>query len=244
MERYEQDGASAREKVALACRILAMRGLVDGILGHVSLRVSPTELLVRCRGEDEQGLATTRASDIWRVGLDGEPIDLPDGYKPPNELPIHTELMRRDASVRAVVHAHPVSALLVGLAELEPRPVFGAYNIPALRLAQHGLPVYPRSVLISRPELAREMADAMGGRPVCLLRGHGITVSSASIEGAVTTAVDLDALLRITVELHRIGARPPSIDARDLDELPDLGAGFNERFAWQALVADLLRQER
>lgn len=236
---YPQDNAAAREKVATACRILASKGLVTGILGHVSMRVSETELLVRCRGEDEPGLANTRASDIWRVDLDGASVDLPEGYRPPNELPIHTELMRRDPAIGAVVHAHPPSALLSGLAGLTPRPVFGAFNIPAMRLAQRGVPVYPRAVLIARRELAEEMADAMGPSPVCLLRGHGITAAAGSVEGAVTLAVDLDELLRVTVELARLGAEPRDLSDEDLAELPDLGSGFNERFVWQALVAEL-----
>jgi 3,4-dihydroxyphthalate decarboxylase len=236
---YHPDTVEAREKVATACRILAARGLVDGILGHVSLRVSETELLVRCRGEDEPGLASSRARDVWRVDLDGRSVDVPDGYRPPNELPIHTELMRRDPAVGAVVHAHPRSALLAGLADLTPRPVFGAFNIPAMRIARDGVPVYPRAVLISRRELAVEMADAMGTRPVCVLRGHGITVSATSVEGATTLAIDLDALLQVTVELARLRVEPPELSEEDLAELPDLGPGFNERFVWQSLVAEL-----
>jgi 3,4-dihydroxyphthalate decarboxylase len=236
---YHPDTPEARAKVATACRILAARGLVDGILGHVSLRVSETELLVRCRGEDEPGLANSRPGDVWRVDMDGRSIDVPEGYRAPNELPIHTELMRRDPMVRAVVHAHPPAALLTGLAGLTPRPVFGAFNIPAMRLALDGIPVYPRAVLISRRELAVEMAEVMGSRPVCLLRGHGITVAASSVEGATTMAVDLDALLRVTVELARLGVEPPVLSDEDLAELPDLGPGFNERFVWQSLVREL-----
>jgi len=236
---YAVDDVSSRSAVATACRILAARGLVDGTLGHVSLRVSASELLIRCRGEDDQGLARTRMSDIWRVDLDGRSVDVPPGYRVPYELPIHTELMRRDPEVRSVVHAHPPAALLVGLAGLEPRPVFGAYNIPALRLALGGIPVHPRPILISRPELAEEMIATMGDRPVCLLRGHGITVAGASIEAATVMAVDLDVLLRVTVDLARLGAQPEELDAEDLAELPDLGSGLNERFVWQSLVADL-----
>lgn len=225
--------------MATACRILAARELVDGTLGHVSLRVSASELLIRCRGEDDQGLARTRASDIWRVDLDGRPVDVPPEYRVPHELPIHTELMRRDPEVRSVVHAHPPAALLVGLAGLKPGPVFGAYNIPALRLALGGVPVHPRSILISRPELAEEMIATMGDRPICLLRGHGITVAGTSIEAATVMAVDLDVLVRITVDLARLGADPEEIEAADLAELPDLGSALNERFVWQSLAADL-----
>lgn len=38
-----------RELVAQACRVLIARGLVDGLLGHVSVRVDEGRLLVRCR---------------------------------------------------------------------------------------------------------------------------------------------------------------------------------------------------
>ncbi len=46
-------------------------------------------------------------------------------------------------------------------------PAFGAYNIPAIRLAMDGVPVYRRAVLVRRPELARELNKAMGRSSVC-----------------------------------------------------------------------------
>src|SRR5262249_20887483 len=52
--------AELRAKVALACRILAVAGLVKEITGHVSARISGAdEMLIRCRGEDEYGLRWT-----------------------------------------------------------------------------------------------------------------------------------------------------------------------------------------
>ena len=44
------DLAALRTQVADACRVLASRGLADGILGHISLRIDDSTLLVRCRG--------------------------------------------------------------------------------------------------------------------------------------------------------------------------------------------------
>ena len=233
------DGAQLRSTVATSCRVLAAQGLVGGILGHVSARVADAELVVRCRGEQEGGLRRSLPSDIWRLTFAGEPIDLPLGYEAPKELAIHTELLRARPDLGAVVHAHPRSALLAGLAGLTARPVFGAYNIPAMRLAVDGVPVYPRPVLITRPELAREMVAAMGSRPVCILLGHGITVAAESVEQATVLAVNLNELLTITVELAWLGATPGTVRAEDLDELPDLGAGFNDELTWQSLVAEL-----
>jgi ribulose-5-phosphate 4-epimerase/fuculose-1-phosphate aldolase len=233
------DSPALRDKVALACRILSHRGLVDGILGHVSARVAESELVVRCRTTDESGLAASCADEVCRVTLDGEPIDLPEGAALPKELPIHTELMRRRPDVGSVIHAHPPAALLSGLAELEPRAVFGAYNIPAMRLALDGVPVFRRPVLITRSDLAGELADAMDGRPVCLMVGHGITVAASTVEQATVLAVNLNALLEVTVELARLRAEPPEVSSEDLAELPDLGSAFNDTLVWNSLVAEL-----
>jgi 3,4-dihydroxyphthalate decarboxylase len=234
-----EDGLELRSTVATACRVLAARGLVDGVLGHVSARVADAELVVRCRSEEERGLGLSEPGEVWRFTLDGEPVDAPPEFSPPNELALHAEVLRARPEVGAVVHAHPPAALLVGLAGLEPRPVFGAFNIPAMRLALDGVPIYERSVLITRRELAQEMLAAMNGGHTCLLRGHGITVAAQSVEQATVLAVNLNELLLVTVELARLGAHPPDVSAEDLAELPDLGSEFNDRLAWQAMVASL-----
>lgn len=227
-----------RSAVASACRILAHRGLVTGTLGHVSGRVGPDRMVIRCRGPREEGLAGTRSEDVRRADLDGCLAGGDEGWSAPKEYPIHTELYRARPDVGAVVHAHPMSALLCGLAGLQPRPVFGAYNIPAMRMALDGVPVYLRPVLITRPPLAHEMLAAMGNRQVCLLRGHGITVAAPTVEAATVAAINLDQLLSVTLSLAQLGAEPPNIEDRDLAELPDLGSGFNDRLAWSALVAE------
>ena len=233
------DGAELRRKVATACRVLAHRDLVRGVLGHVSARVSEREFVIRCRGPEERGLRWTTPDDIWRVDLDGNLVDLPAGYSAPKELPLHAEVYRARKDTGSVVHAHPRSAVLCTLAGLAPRPVFGAYDIPAMRLALDPIPVYDRSVLISTAELAREMVSVMGASNVCLLRGHGVTVVGPGVEASVVTTDALDTLLRTTVDLARLGAEPPVVPPEDLEALPDLGGGFNHGLAWKAMVAEL-----
>jgi ribulose-5-phosphate 4-epimerase/fuculose-1-phosphate aldolase len=230
-----------REVVADACRILAAEGLVEGTLGHVSARVGDDRMLVRARGPAERGLAYTSPEDVRLVDFDGRGDDADAGYAMPNELPIHGELFRARPEVGAVVHAHPSAVLLCGIADLELRPVFGAFNIPAMRMALDGVSVYPRAVLIRRAELAAEMLAAMDGKSVCVLRGHGITAVGETVQQAVVRAVNLNVLATVTAELARLGRSASDISAEDIVELPDLGSRFNDETNWRCLRAKLGR---
>jgi len=59
-----------REKVAVSCRILAMEGLVDDILGHVSARISnANEMWIRCRSPEEEGVRYTTVDRYTAGGL-------------------------------------------------------------------------------------------------------------------------------------------------------------------------------
>ncbi len=229
--------------MANACRVLAARGLAEDVLGHVSLRTAPDTLLVRCRGPREEGLLFTLPVDVREVHLDAE-AGAPDdeGWSTPSELPIHTEVMRARPEVDAVVHCHPPSVLLAGLEDVPLRPVFGAYHLPAARLALDGVPVHPRSVLVARPDLGREVAGALGASPVLVLRGHGVvTVGSGphAVEQAVARALALDVLARVSVECHRLGGRARELDPADVAELPDLGGAFTDVMMFRHHLARL-----
>jgi ribulose-5-phosphate 4-epimerase/fuculose-1-phosphate aldolase len=233
--------AHLRRTVALACRIIAHAGLAEDVLGHVSVRVGLDRMLVRCRGPQEQGLLFTVDDDVRLVDLDGRG-DLAQGWAAPNEVPIHGELLRARPAIDAVVHCHPPSVLVAGVEDVPLRPVFGAYNIPAARLALDGVPVYPRAVLIRRPELGRELVAAMGRSTVCVLRGHGIaTVGSGdhAVEEAVVRALNLDVLARVSLERARVGDRAADLTAEDIAELPDLGGSFNDLNVWRHHLARL-----
>ncbi|GEL20634.1 class II aldolase/adducin family protein [Pseudonocardia asaccharolytica] len=234
--------APLRTLVAQACRVLAARGLADGILGHVSLRIDTHRLLVRCRGPQERGLAFTTDADIRLVDLDGQAGatgELDRGYAPPNELPLHTEVLRARPEVAAVVHAHPPDVVAADLAGLAIRPIVGAFDIPGARLAAGGIPTYPRGVLIRDRRLAADMVAAMGGRPVVLLRAHGLTSTGRGVEQAVLQAISIDRLARLSLRITGAGGTLTDLPPEDLAELPDLGASFTTATAWRHELARL-----
>lgn len=233
-----------REEIAVACRVLAARGLAEGYLGHISLRVGADRLLVRCRGPQERGLAWTTADDIRLVTFDGDPGgegEL-DGWAAPNELPLHAQVLRRRPDGMAVVHAHPPAVVAADLAGLQIRPIVGAYDMPGAKLAAGGVPVYPRGVLVRNRRLAAEMVDAMGDRPVVVLRGHGLTSAGPTVAQAVLQAISVDQIARLSLAVVTAGGQLNDLPAEDMAELPDLGGGFNVATAWRhelARLADL-----
>ncbi|WP_028933545.1 class II aldolase/adducin family protein [Pseudonocardia spinosispora] len=226
------------EQIALACRVLAHQGLAEDILGHVSVRGDDDTLSVRCRGPRERGLLFTEAEDVHRIELEGTPRP-PAGYAVPNELPIHREILLARPDVRVVVHVHPPAVVAADLAGLPLRPIIGAYNIPAMRLADRGIPVYPRGVLISSSELGKALAGTLGDAPVCVLRGHGIVATGETVAQAVVRALNLESLARMTLHATSSGNPVPELSEEDIAELPDLGPGFNDDLVWRSAVAKL-----
>lgn len=219
-----------RDDVALACRALARAGLATGSLGHVSARVAQDRIAIRCRGPEDTGLLFTRSDAIREI----DPADPAPGadWRVPHELAIHAAFYRAREDVGAVVHVHAPAAVLAGLAELELRPVFGAFDIPAARLALAGVPVFPRAALITRAELGDELVEAAAGADVCLMRGHGITAVGPTIAAAFARALELERLAAVTLDLARLGTRPAVLTDADRAELPDLGAAFDDGLVW------------
>jgi ribulose-5-phosphate 4-epimerase/fuculose-1-phosphate aldolase len=230
-----------RALVALGCRVAAKRGLVDGILGHLSLRVDDDHLLIRCRSDTDTGVAFTEPTDIRLIRFDGSPGaegEL-DGYRVPTELPIHLETMLADSRHRAVAHLHPPAVVAADLAGIALRPIYGAFDIPGAWLAREGVPVYERAVLIRNSRLGKEMVSAMRRGPVVICRGHGITSAAATVQQAVLQAISLDALARMSLRVRAAGGTLHDIDDSDWDDLPDLGPAFTTEAAWRHEVARL-----
>ncbi|GFG64414.1 hypothetical protein MKUB_19040 [Mycobacterium kubicae] len=230
-----------RVLVAQACRVAAARGLVDGTLGHLSVRVDDDHLLIRCRSDDDTGVAFTRPRDIRLITFDGRPgaAGELDGYRVPNELPIHVETLLADSRHRAVAHLHPPAVVAADLAGIEIRPIYGAYDIPGARLARGGVPVYKRAVLIRNSALGKEMVAAMGGAPVVICRGHGITSAAGSVQQAILQAISVNELARMSLRVRAAGGTLRDIDESDWADLPDLGSAFTVASAWRHEVARL-----
>jgi ribulose-5-phosphate 4-epimerase/fuculose-1-phosphate aldolase len=219
-----RDGAE-RELVAKSCRILGKMDLTKAASGHVSRRIDGERVLIRARGSDEVGVRFTTAEQVIAVDLDGNKLDGPDGLLPPQEVFIHTCLYRTRPEVQSVVHIHPPTVVLFTICDVPLRPIYGAYDPSSLKLVLDGIPTYGRSITISNEELGRDLAQVMGGKRACLMRGHGITTAGASVEEATVTAIKLNEVAEMHYRAHLLG-EPRDIPQEDI-------AHFRSRLARQ-----------
>lgn len=231
---------SVEDTIATACRLLAFMGLVRETTGHVSARVDGERMLIRCRSKQEAGLAFTQAEAVRSVGFDGRGLDLANEYETPTELPIHGEIYRARPEVQAVVHAHPRASLVCTLAGIELKPIFGAFDPHAMALAAAGIPIFPRSALIRDRYMGEALAQCLGRKNVCILRGHGIVTTGASVQEATIKAIQLETLASVTLEIAKAGGIPEPISPEDqeyfgkLREAQDKKASAHDKdvFRW------------
>ena len=226
-----------RLKVATACRILGMLGLVRESTGHVSARIPGTdEMWIRCRGGDECGLTFTGLHNVRRTTFDGEGPGLGMAHAAPNETAIHGEIYRARPQAQAVVHAHPPYALLCGVTNLAFQPVFGAFDPSALNIILKGVPVFPRSVTVTNARLGAEMLAAMGDRDVVLMKGHGITVYGPTVEAATTLAIKFDSVANIMWQIALSGRTADNISPEDMAQYTRPSRGESrDRGGWAGL---------
>jgi ribulose-5-phosphate 4-epimerase/fuculose-1-phosphate aldolase len=190
-------------------------GLVRETTGHVSARIDDSRMLIRCRGKEEAGLVFTQAEAVRSVGFDGSDLEMADDYETPTELPIHGEIFRARPDVQCVVHAHPRASLICTLAGLELKQIFGAFDPNAMALAAIGIPIFPRSALIRERTMGEALAKCLGDKPVCILRGHGIVTTGASVQEATIRAIQLETLAGITLEIAKAGGTIEEISPED-----------------------------
>ena len=219
------DLAQLREMVARSCRILGKLNLTKEPSGHVSARVSGEDkILIKARGPDESGLRFVTAQDVITVNFDGKKVDGAEGLEPPQEVFIHTWLYRTRPDVNCVVHVHPVTVVLFTICNKPLKPLFGAYDPSALRLVVSGLSTYRRSVTVSNDKLGEEFVQAMGDKPACLMRGHGITAAEPSVEEATLTTIKLNDVAEINYRASLLGD-PQPIPPEDIEAIMGVTRG-------------------
>ncbi len=183
-----QGTTELREKLATACRLLFMEGLMDhaGLAGARipetgNLLLNPREM----RGTPGRHPGIMTAGDFVVVDPEGTKIE--GENNPPSETPIFTGVFRARADAMAVLHLHLPTATLFSIAGTPLRPV-GVMGSPF----GGAVPVCSDATLIQRREQGAAVARALGQNLAVLLQGHGAVIVGGSVEEAFVAAILLE----------------------------------------------------
>ena len=184
------DLESIKREVALANRMLAATGLVGGVsaaLGHVSCRIpdDPDHFVIKGLWKP---LAQAGAGDMLVVDMNGFKTEGPRALNLPNEVKMHSCILRERPEVNSVVHCHPRFAVMMSVLELPLTPM----RIEGMQLLARPLPVFPSPRLIIREEDGAEVAQLIGDSPAILLRGHGVATAGKSMEDALIAMLQIE----------------------------------------------------
>jgi ribulose-5-phosphate 4-epimerase/fuculose-1-phosphate aldolase len=175
--------AEARYELALANRIIAHEGVLDGF-GHVSMR-HPTDrgryLLARSRSPE-----LIEPSDILEFTLDSEPVS-PPAVALYGERVIHGCIYQARPDVNAVCHHHSHAVLPFCITGIELVPVFhmGAVLGTAAPFWDSRDDFGDTNMLVVKPEEGRSLAKALGSHWMVLMRRHGATLVGTALRELV-----------------------------------------------------------
>lgn len=199
-----------RERVATACRVIALEGYVDLTLGHVSAR-EPGDRTVWIK---RKGVALDEVEPSDVISLDIEDPSALESADYHLESVMHTEVYRARPDVGAVIHGHPIYGTALAATEGQ------------LELLTHDAVLFADGIgdyddgpaLITNRDQGRRVAMALGSRRAALLRNHGVVIVGEDVRWAVLAAVTLERAIRFQSIASTLG-RPRPISQAGAEHL-------------------------
>src|SRR6185503_15243288 len=208
-----QGSSELRAKLATACRLLYMEGLIDhaGLAGARipetgNLLLNPREM----RGTPGRHPGIMSGEDLVVVDPDGKRVE--GKNNPPSETPIFTGVFRARPDVMAVFHLHLPTATLFSVVGKPILPI-GVMGSPF----GSAVPVCPDGTLIQRPEQGDGVAHALGKGLAVILQAHGAVIVGATVEEAFVASVLLEDNAVRQYRASAIGT-PQAMAGRELAE--------------------------
>jgi L-fuculose-phosphate aldolase len=182
-------------EVALANRMLAEMGLADGPTierGHVSLRDpnQPDQFIIKGLGP---ALSMTEGEDMLLVSMEGFKVGGPKELNLPNEVKMHSCIMRDHPEINSVVHVHPRFTVLMSVLQNTLVPMC----LEGMNMFTEPLPVFPHPRLILSETDGAEVARLLGPGGAVLLQGHGAATAGGDMEDSMMNMLHLEEQARM-----------------------------------------------
>lgn len=208
--RRESTEDEVRRDLAAAYRIIALKGMDDGIYTHISARLPDGAAGQKRFLLNPYGLNfdEVTASNLVTVDEAGTLLDDPHGYGVNAAgFTIHSavHMARHDAA--CVLHTHTVAGVAVSSVRE------GLLSLNQWSAQFHGAIAYHdyEGIALDLEERARIVAD-LGSLNVLMLRNHGTLVCGRSVAEAVKLALNLERSCKAQVAALSMGLTPDPLD--------------------------------
>ncbi|MGB7875031.1 MAG: class II aldolase/adducin family protein [Anaerolineales bacterium] len=202
--------ADLRQAILECGRICYERRLLTANDGNISVRLGTGLVLITPSGLCKGRMGT---DDLLLVGLDGKVHSASEGRKTSSETPMHLEVYKQRADVRAVLHAHPVFATTLTVADSP----FPADVLPEVLLTLGEVPT-TRYATPSSHDDAEAIRELIKTHDALLLRQHGSLTVGKDLETALTFLERIEHVAEVYWRARLLG-KVDRIPGRDVEKL-------------------------
>ena len=191
--------AQLRRDLVETCRRLHARDLIGASEGNVSCRLGRDRLLVTPSGANK---AYLRPADLVVVTATGE--RLRGRSRPSTELRMHVAAYGARPEVKAIVHAHPITAVALTVAGVAPPN----HLVPEASVMLGEVAVAPFATP-GTDELPRALAPLLARHDVLLLERHGALAFGRTLQEALDRMETLERVARVAFLARLLGRCEP-----------------------------------
>ncbi len=199
-----------KAETASFMRRLYEKGLTTCSGGNVSQRIG--DLIIITASQTDK--AYIHAEQIAVIDLNG--MNLSPELKPSMETAMHLAVYKVRQDVKAIVHAHPVTATAFATTNKEIN-----CRLTGETRAIIGVPVNAPYELMGTENLAERVAEAAKNANVVLMENHGIICFGENLLMAFDRLEVLEAAAKATLITHLLGDKKeiPLKDLKEIDKL-------------------------
>jgi len=197
-----------REAVIATCRAMNAQGINQGRSGNVSVRTAADRFLIT---PTAIAYDVMQPADIVEMASDGSWT----GGTPSSEWRFHRDILATRTDVGAIVHSHaPFASSLACLRQDIPAfhymvALAGGDSIRCARYATFGT-----------QELSDHALAALVDRKACLLANHGLIATGATLDDALSLAIEVEALAGMYLRALSVG-RPVLLSEAEMARVVD-----------------------
>lgn len=211
---YYESYKQKRDELAYFMRRLYEQGLTTCSGGNLSVLTESGHILVTPSALDKGRIT---GDQIGLIAPDGE--NLTPELKSSMETEMHRAVYAARPDVKAIVHAHPVTATSFTAIKA---PI--STTLTAEAYAVLGKPAWAEYALMGTEGLAKAVAAAVKDANVVMMENHGILAAGPTLLKAFDRLEVLEAAAKMTLYTHMMGGASPIVGER-LAELDRFRAG-------------------